>query len=179
MLAFWYCGPTWSVQPQLNKFAYRLGFLGVPELSRDPLYYCPEKDSSWMISISPDGLALLVDWFNVALRLCSHFVLASLSAAGEAVRIFKLRYDTDSTVLRSIGCMDLSTVASAWGQMGKSKLDHGPGNVLRKCYDKRRQTAFPKLRIALHMRLMEWWSRCLRLNTANLEGFQTRDSLLC
>ena len=39
----------------------------------------------------------------MALRLCSHFVLASLSAAGEAVRIFKLRYDTDSTVLRSIG----------------------------------------------------------------------------
>lgn len=28
MLAFWYRGRAWSVQLQLNGFAYRLGFLG-------------------------------------------------------------------------------------------------------------------------------------------------------
>jgi hypothetical protein len=62
--------------------------------------------------IALDRLALLVDWFSMARVLGSHLVLAGLSAAGEAVRLFELGYDTGSTVLRSIACMELVTVDS-------------------------------------------------------------------
>lgn len=61
-----------------------------------------------MMRIALDRLALLVDWFRMARGLGSHFVL--LSAAGEPVRHFKRGYDVGGRVLRSIACMNLSTV---------------------------------------------------------------------
>lgn len=62
-----------------------------------------------MMRIALDRLALLVDWFSMARVLGSRLVLAGLSAAGKAVQIFKLGSDTGRAVLRSIGCIALST----------------------------------------------------------------------